>query len=77
MVCYISPRETETAALSKTGLISQVVFKRKFVSFSSPFARFISGVLVLLKDDTEGFVQYPLRISTVDYHGVRIAFHFS
>ena len=28
------------------------------------------------KDDPEGFVQYPLRISTVDYHGGRIAFHF-
>ena len=29
------------------------------------------------KDDPEGFVQYPLRISTVDYYGGRIAFHFS
>ena len=29
------------------------------------------------KDDPEGFVQYPLRISTVDYHGGRIAFHSS
>ena len=28
------------------------------------------------KHDPEGFVQYPLRISTVDYHGGRIAFHF-
>ena len=32
--------------LSKTGSISQV-FKQKFICFSSPFARFISGVLVL------------------------------
>ena len=28
------------------------------------------------KHDPKGFVQYPLRISTVDYHGGEIAFHF-
>ena len=29
------------------------------------------------KDDPECFIQYPLRISTIDYHGGRKAFHFS
>ena len=75
MVCYISPTETLTAALSKKGSISQV-FKRNFMFFIA----FCKVHLIRdfgFKDDLEGFVQYPLRISTVDYHGGRIAFHFS
>ena len=67
---YITQRNLNSSAqlnrLNKS-LILESENSAVFIAFSRRFG---------FKDDPEGIVQHPLRISTVDYHGGRIAFHF-
>ena len=73
------PDTFKTAMLSKKVSISNP-FKRKINWLLSPFARLHNAHPLrrnLLKDNLESFAQYPLRISTLEYHCGRIAFSFS
>ena len=74
MVCCILPKETNSSAqqnrLNKSSI--QAKIHLFFIAFSKVHLRSFG-----FKDGPEGFVKYPLPISTVDYHGGRIAFHSS
>ena len=71
---YITQRNLNSSAqqnsVNKSGI--QAKIHLFFIAFCKVHLRSFG-----FKDDPEGFVQYPLRISTVDCHGGRIAFHFS
>ena len=75
MVCYIvTQRNLNSSAQQNRFNKSRIQAKIHlfFIAFCKVPLRSFG-----FKDDLEGFVQYPLRISTVDYHWGRIAFHFS
>ena len=71
---YITQRNLNSSA--QQNRFNNARFKRKIQLFFIAFCRVHLGPFGF-KDVPEGLVYYPLRISTVDYHGGRIAFHFS
>ena len=72
-VLYITQRNSNSSTqqnrLNKSRI--QAKIHLFFIAFCKVHLRSLG-----FKDDPEGFVQYALRISTVDYLGGRIAFHF-